>query len=539
MWRRAAWVGVVGSLFVGCLGAPSGDDGDEPTQIVSQPVRCPPRIDRYPVAGAHNGGYDRSWSTFTCHPHPGHAPDNSDYGGDHHGNDLFAPRGTPVVAPRDGVVTRSGVASSTSGNRVTIEDECGWSYYLGHLHTIAVGVGTRVRAGQVIGTLGNTGATNTAPHIHFNVHRDGNYNNDTDPFPLLQAADATACGMRCTPRCEGSVVVDAHCGRGDCGVFGSRCVNDTLGVRCAFFACPSQGQVDVCLDASRIARCNNGQVSPPGDCSAYGARCVRDSLGARCVFVFCPERGEADVCWQQSRIGHCRNGALTEQGDCAVYGAFCSTAVGGQARCMSVFCVAGPTETPRAHDVCLPDGRLGSCSNVGGIGNVRACPAGTRCTNDPAGNGRCVAPTPPDAGVVRPDAGGAVDAGGAADAGGAVDAGDPTDGGQGDEDVPPGMQVPEDVVSIPEDVPLVRVDAVAVLPEVPGAVLEGDCGCRVGARGAGGTRGGGAVGVLAALGLLGARRRRRGRGVLPCVQPGSPLRARSLREPTRGPRGAR
>jgi len=341
-----------------CLDAGLEDDGWDSPSTVVQPVRCAPRIDRYPIAAPHNGGYDGNWSNFTCAPHPGHSPDNSDYGGAHHGNDLFAPRGAPVVAPRDGVVTRSGVASSTSGNRVTIEDECGWGYYLGHLDAIApgVGVGARVRAGQVIGAVGNTGAAGTAPHVHFNVHRDGDYNNDTDPFPLLQAADATACGMRCAPHCEGSTLVGGDCGRGDCAPFGSRCVND--------------------------------------------------SLGARCAFAFCPDRGEVDVCWATSHVGHCRNGALTSQGDCAVYGAICSTAGAPGGRCVSVFCVASAAEVPRAHDVCLPDGRLARCDANGGVENARACPAGSTCRNV-SGAGRCEAPRPTDAGApdaARPDA---------------------------------------------------------------------------------------------------------------------------------------
>lgn len=486
--RRLLLVGCV--LAGGCVGAPV-DDGGESVAVVVQPVRCAPRIDRYPVAGPHNGGYDRNWSNFACHPHPGDAPDNSDYGGDHHGNDLFGPRGSPVVAPRDGVVTRAGVASSTSGNRVTIEDECGWGYYLGHLDSIAggIGPGVRVRAGQVIGTLGNTGATGTAPHVHFNVHRDGDYNNDTDPFPLLQAADATACGMRCTPHCEGSVVVDGNCGRGDCAVFGSRCVSDGLGARCAFFACPDRGEVDVCVDASHIAHCSNGAVASPGDCGAFGSRCVRDELGARCAFVFCPTRGEADVCWSLSHIGHCRDGALTGQGDCAVYGAICSTAVADRARCMSVFCVSNPTETPRVHDVCLPDGRLATCNAVGALENVRACRAGTRCESD-EGAGRCAAPAAMgDAGMVRADVP-------AADAGATAD-----------------------VLLIPDDVPLSAGDVVTPREDVPGvdvviegdagegsAMIEGGCGCRAGAPGRG------AWGWAVVLAGLTARRRSRRRG---------------------------
>jgi hypothetical protein len=497
MGMRRRWALGCCAAFAGCVGAPP-DDGGESTQVTAQAVRCPPRIDRYPIAGPHNGGYDRNWSNFACHPHPGDAPDNSDYGGAHHGNDLFALRGTPAVAPRDGVVTRSGVASSTSGNRVSIEDECGWSYYLGHLDTIAGGIapGARVRAGQVIGTVGNTGATGTAPHIHFNVHRDGDYNNDTDPFPLLQAADATACGMRCTPHCEGSVVVGGNCGRGDCAVFGSRCVSDGLGARCAFYACPDRGEVDVCLDATHIAHCSNGSVAPPGDCGAFGSRCVRDELGARCAFVFCPTRGEADVCWGLSRIGHCRDGALTGQGDCAAYGAICSTVVADRARCMSVFCVSNPTETPRVHDACLPDGRLATCNAVGGLENLRGCPAGTRCENVD-GVGRCVDPTP------------------------AVDAGTPTadaptmpmdDAGTPVDDVP---TMPMDIPLIPEDLALVPVDTVIPIEDAgvadaddagdDRAAIEGGCGCRASGAPLGG-RWGAAWGALA--GLAWARRRR-------------------------------
>lgn len=204
-----------------------------PIGLWQAPVTCDPRLLRYPIAGPHNGGYDAHWNDFQCHPHPGSAPDNSDYGGPHHGNDLFALRGTSVVAVTDGVVTRAGWPTSTSGNRVTIQDACGWSYYAGHLDTILVAEGTVVRAGDPIGTVGNT-ATTTQPHVHFNVHRDGSYSDDIDPFPLLQAVDATACGPdpRCAGRTDGSFCATATVigtctgGRytdGNCAVYGTIC----------------------------------------------------------------------------------------------------------------------------------------------------------------------------------------------------------------------------------------------------------------------------------------------------------------------------
>ncbi len=346
------------AVAAGCApeSAATVDDGETDINHSASAVTCAPRLLRYPIAGPHNGGYDSNWSDFTCAPH---THDNSDYGGAHHGNDLFAARGTPVVAVTNGVVTRSGVASSTSGNRVTIEDSCGWSYYYGHLDHIAGGIveGVRVTAGQVIGAVGNTGTT-TAPHVHFNVHRDGDYNNDTDPFPLLQTVDATSCGARCTAHCEGSVIVGADCGR--------------------------------------------------GDCAAFGSRCVQDALGARCVFVFCPAVGEADICLDRTRPAHCSNGALGRPGDCAPYAGLCSTATATRGHCVSVFCVTSPDQVPVPHDICLVDGRRAHCDSAGLPQGATACPAGTRCIASST-TARCESTTPPapmdsDASAPRADA---------------------------------------------------------------------------------------------------------------------------------------
>ncbi len=399
--RSLALCAAMTFLLPGCLAnEPSGDDGDDPVVIASQPVRCAPAIDRYPIAAPHNGGYDRAWSNFTCAPHPAGSPDNSDYGGDHHGNDLFAPRGAPVVAVRDGRVTRSGVASSISGNRVTIEDDCGWSYYFGHLTTIAAGItpGARVRAGQVIGTVGNTGATGTAPHVHFNVHRDGNYSNDVDPFPLLQAADRTACDptagptppQTCAPRCEGSTIVGRDCGRGDCGAYGANCVDDNLGPRCVFFACRPQGDHRACWLDRYIGHCRNGALLSQGDCGAYGASCVDDALGPRCVFFACRPRGEHGTCWGGRYIGSCRDGALVSQGDCGAYGANCVDDALG-ARC--VFFACRPTGE---HDVCFLGTRLGHCRDGALVTQSDCATTGDTCVADDLG-GRCVSPSCPSA----------------------------------------------------------------------------------------------------------------------------------------------
>jgi len=80
------------------------------------------------------------------------------------------------VAPRwpgqgwgaaDGVVQYAKVLSATSGLAVKITDNCGWSYYYGHLEWSPFNEngGEAVVAGQVIGTMGSSGASSV--HLHF------------------------------------------------------------------------------------------------------------------------------------------------------------------------------------------------------------------------------------------------------------------------------------------------------------------------------------------------------------------------------------
>ena len=183
----------------------------------------------------------------------------------------------------------------------------------------------------------------------------------------------------CAAHCEGSVLVGGDCGRGDCGAFGSRCVADGLGARCAFAFCPDTGETDVCWGGSHLGHCSNGQLTSQGDCGVYGARCVADGLGARCAFAYCPNTGDVDVCWDGTHIGHCSNGRLTSQGDCGVYAAFCSTR-GGGARCVSAFCVATRDDAPVAHDACWITGGQRLHCDANGAPTVSSCPAGQACS---------------------------------------------------------------------------------------------------------------------------------------------------------------
>jgi murein DD-endopeptidase MepM/ murein hydrolase activator NlpD len=103
---------------------------------------------------------------------------------EHHGVDIFAPRGTPVLAASEGVVRRVGT-NRLGGNVVWIRDEeRGISQYYAHLDTQLVVGGIRVSPGDTLGLVGNTGnARTTPPHLHFGLYVRGE--GPVDPFPFL------------------------------------------------------------------------------------------------------------------------------------------------------------------------------------------------------------------------------------------------------------------------------------------------------------------------------------------------------------------
>jgi hypothetical protein len=91
----------------------------------------------------------------------------------HKGIDIFAPRGTPVVAAAPGVVTRVGEIG-IGGNVVWVHDRDGNNLYYAHLDRWIVSEGARVDVGDTLGFVGNTGnARTTPPHLHFGVYRPG------------------------------------------------------------------------------------------------------------------------------------------------------------------------------------------------------------------------------------------------------------------------------------------------------------------------------------------------------------------------------
>ena len=101
----------------------------------------------------------------------------------HSGKDLAAPEGTPIHAALDGEVTGAGWGEM-SGRYVKLRHENGLETLYCHCSELNVETGVRVRKGDVIAFVGQTGLA-TGPHLHFEVHIDGVKH---DPDYLLENA---------------------------------------------------------------------------------------------------------------------------------------------------------------------------------------------------------------------------------------------------------------------------------------------------------------------------------------------------------------
>lgn len=91
--------------------------------------------------------------------------------GFHYGIDVCGPRGTPIFASDDGIVSFSGY-SGAYGNMVIINHGGGYSTYYAHNTSNLVSAGDKVTQGQEIATMGTTGDA-TGPHVHFEVRKNG------------------------------------------------------------------------------------------------------------------------------------------------------------------------------------------------------------------------------------------------------------------------------------------------------------------------------------------------------------------------------
>lgn len=86
----------------------------------------------------------------------------------HGGIDFSGPIGIGIYATGDGVVTRIEKNKNGYGNSIVIDHGYGYKTRYAHLNSFNVKKGDKVKRGQEIGTMGNTGKS-TAPHLHYEV----------------------------------------------------------------------------------------------------------------------------------------------------------------------------------------------------------------------------------------------------------------------------------------------------------------------------------------------------------------------------------
>ncbi|QPK83808.1 M23 family metallopeptidase [Corynebacterium qintianiae] len=130
-------------------------------------LRAPSSIK--PAEGAFTSGFGPRWGAF------------------HAGIDIANVTNTPILAVMDGTVIDSGPAQGY-GQWVRLKHDDGTVTVYGHVETLNVAVGERVRAGQQIAGMGNRGFS-TGTHLHFEVHPDGT--TPVDPVPWLAARGIT------------------------------------------------------------------------------------------------------------------------------------------------------------------------------------------------------------------------------------------------------------------------------------------------------------------------------------------------------------
>jgi murein DD-endopeptidase MepM/ murein hydrolase activator NlpD len=166
----------------------SKQQAPEPTPGAT-PIRQPPKVTPKLTAGGYVFPvYGPSSYTDTFG-----APRSDVSGGWHHGDDIFAPLGAPLLAVASGTIFSVGW-NRVGGNRLWLRDGQGNLFYYAHLSAfspLAVN-GNKVNAGDVIGFVGNTGDAQGTPfHLHFEIHPVGllglGYDGAVDPTSYLNA----------------------------------------------------------------------------------------------------------------------------------------------------------------------------------------------------------------------------------------------------------------------------------------------------------------------------------------------------------------
>ncbi|MDR1741680.1 MAG: M23 family metallopeptidase [Synergistaceae bacterium] len=152
---------------------PSPPVPQKPSQPPSQPSQ--PKLDlkpssfrmTWPVNGKISSGYGRRGKKGRMHM----------------GIDIPVPKGTPIKAAMDGVVTQAGKKYRGYGYSVTIDHGGGISSFYAHCSSVKVRPGQAVKRGAIVGLVGRTGRA-VGHHLHFEVRKNGKAVN---PLPYLEA----------------------------------------------------------------------------------------------------------------------------------------------------------------------------------------------------------------------------------------------------------------------------------------------------------------------------------------------------------------
>ncbi len=139
------------------------------TELAATPLQIP-------VKGVNIGQIQDTWGAARSE------------GRKHQGTDIFAARGTDVIAATDGIVHKIGL-DGLGGKVIWITGPGLSQHYYAHLDDYAdhIQSGDWVQAGEVIGFVGTTGnAQNTPPHLHYGIYLRGQ--GALNPYPYLLAS---------------------------------------------------------------------------------------------------------------------------------------------------------------------------------------------------------------------------------------------------------------------------------------------------------------------------------------------------------------
>jgi murein DD-endopeptidase MepM/ murein hydrolase activator NlpD len=172
----------------------------------------------FPVSGGNNKNIQSFWA------------DPRDTGSrSHEGVDIFADRGTSVIAISDGIIDSAG-ERGLGGKQVWLRDGLfGKRIYYAHLDKIAVSEGEKVKIGDTLGFVGNTGnAKDLPPHLHFGIYKA---KGAVNPLPFIKKTEIQTSEMPSSITKAITLKNNADVRKGPAAVFkqfGSLKKNDTL-----------------------------------------------------------------------------------------------------------------------------------------------------------------------------------------------------------------------------------------------------------------------------------------------------------------------